>query len=350
MKRTLAQFAQACGGALAGADAPYTDVVSDSRTLTGGQLFVALRGPHFNGHDFLAAALAAGAAGAVVDAAQPLALPQIVVSDTQAALERAALAWRAAFRGPLVGVAGSNGKTTAKEMLAAILAQAGSCLATRGNLNNHIGVPLTLLRLTPTHRFAVIEMGANHPGEVAALAQLARPTVGMITNAGAEHLEGFGSLEGVARAEGELVAGLAPAANTEYAVEMRSVMGVSLPLVTMRVEPLPFPYSPSGISAAFDELRTKWIEAGRILGAWTELSGSVWKVAAELEQTQRRVKALENLLIPKYQAAIRRIQTILEEQERETFIRAKRAKERRQEVAEPQTEPGCPLGPSGSRL
>jgi V/A-type H+/Na+-transporting ATPase subunit D len=131
-------------------------------------------------------------------------------------------------------------------------------------------------------------------------------------------------------------AGLAPAANTEYAVEMRSVMGVSLPLVTMRVEPLPFPYSPSGISAAFDELRTKWIEAGRILGAWTELSGSVWKVAEELEQTQRRVKALENLLIPKYQAAIRRIQTILEEQERETFIRSKRAKERRKEVAEPQ--------------
>jgi UDP-N-acetylmuramoyl-tripeptide--D-alanyl-D-alanine ligase len=212
MKRTLAKFARACGGALSGADAPYTDVVSDSRTLTAGQLFVALRGPHFNGHDFLAAALAAGAAGAVVDAAQPLALPQIVVGDTQDALERAALAWRADFHGPLVGVAGSNGKTTAKEMLAAILGQTGSCLATRGNLNNHIGVPLTLLRLTPTHRFAVIEMGANHPGEVAALVQLARPTVGMITNAGAEHLEGFGSLEGVARAEGEMVAGLAPAA------------------------------------------------------------------------------------------------------------------------------------------
>jgi V/A-type H+/Na+-transporting ATPase subunit D len=131
-------------------------------------------------------------------------------------------------------------------------------------------------------------------------------------------------------------AGLAPAANTEYAVEARSVMGVSLPLVTIRLEPLPFPYSPSGISAAFDELRTKWIEAGRILGAWTELSGSVWRVAAELEQTQRRVKALENFLIPKYQAAIRRIQTILEEQERETFIRAKRAKERREEVDERQ--------------
>jgi UDP-N-acetylmuramoyl-tripeptide--D-alanyl-D-alanine ligase len=203
MKRTLAEFARACGGTLAGADAPYTDVVSDSRTLAPGQLFVALRGPRFNGHDFVAAALAAGAAGAVVDAAQPVALAQLVVADTQAALTQAARAWRAAFSGPLVGVAGSNGKTTAKEMTAAILAEAGSCLATRGNLNNHIGVPLTLLRLEPTHRYAVVEMGANRPGEVAALVALARPSVGMITNAGAEHLEGGGRLEGVARGRGD---------------------------------------------------------------------------------------------------------------------------------------------------
>jgi UDP-N-acetylmuramoyl-tripeptide--D-alanyl-D-alanine ligase len=213
VKRTLAEFAQACGGRLLGADGPYHDVVSDSRTLAPQQLFVALRGEHFDGHQFVAAAAAAGAAGAVVAAEQPLALPQIIVPDTQAALERAARSWRAQFRGPLVGVAGSNGKTTAKEMTAAILAQAGECLATRGNLNNHIGVPLTLLRLTPAHRFAVVEMGANHPGEVAALVGIARPTIGMITNAGAEHLEGFGSLEGVARAEGEMVAGL-PAAAT----------------------------------------------------------------------------------------------------------------------------------------
>jgi len=160
----------------------------------------------------VAAAHAAGAAGALVSAAQPAALPQIVVRDTQAALEQAARAWRAHFGGPLIGVAGSNGKTTAKEMTAAILAQAGETLATRGNLNNHIGVPLTLLRLSPAHRFAVIEMGANRAGEVAALVALARPSVGLITNAGAEHLEGFGSLEGVARAEGEMVAGLSDAA------------------------------------------------------------------------------------------------------------------------------------------
>jgi UDP-N-acetylmuramoyl-tripeptide--D-alanyl-D-alanine ligase len=212
MKRTLAEFARLCGGRLTGADATFSDVVSDSRTLAAGQLFVALSGPKFDGNDFVAAAHAAGAAGAVVSAAQPAALPQIVVRDTQAALEQAARAWRAHFGGPLIGVAGSNGKTTAKEMTAAILAQAGETLATRGNLNNHIGVPLTLLRLAPAHRFAVIEMGANRAGEVAALVALARPSVGLITNAGAEHLEGFGSLEGVARAEGEMVAGLSDAA------------------------------------------------------------------------------------------------------------------------------------------
>ena len=229
MKRTLQGFARACGGELQGVDAPYTDVVSDSRTLERGQLFVALRGPTFDGHDFLDAAHERGAAGALVAARQQLPLPQIVVDDTQAALERAAASWRAGFSGALVGVAGSNGKTTAKEMTAAILAAAGKCLATRGNLNNHIGVPLTLLRLTAAHRYAVVEMGANRAGDVARLVQIARPTIGMITNAGAEHLEGFGTLEGVARAEGEMVAGLAPPATAvinaddEFAALWRSL-------------------------------------------------------------------------------------------------------------------------------
>jgi len=212
MKRTLAAFAQACGGRLQGADRPYAGVSSDTRTLAQGELFIALHGPRFDGNEFLGAAMAAGAAGALVDKRQPAELAQIIVPDTQAALERAAQRWREPFTGPLVGVAGSNGKTTAKEMTATILTQAGSCLATRGNLNNHIGVPLTVLRLEPTHRFAVVEMGANRAGEVAGLVRIARPTIGMITNAGAEHLEGFGSLEGVARAEGEMVQGLAPGA------------------------------------------------------------------------------------------------------------------------------------------
>ncbi len=208
MKRTLLDFAQACGGKLHGSDRAYDGVSSDTRTLAQGDLFVALRGPRFNANEFVGAALAAGAAGALVDSRQPVEIPQIVVPDTQAALEKSAHAWRSQFPIPVVGVAGSNGKTTAKEMTAAILGAAGECLATRGNLNNHIGVPLTVLRIEPGHRFAVIEMGANRAGDVAALVQIANPTVGLITNAGAEHLEGFCDLEGVARAEGEMVAGL----------------------------------------------------------------------------------------------------------------------------------------------
>ena len=211
MMRSLEQFARACGGTLHGADRSYAGVWTDTRSLHAGDLFVALRGPRFNGNEFVGVAHAAGAAGAVVDVLQPAPLTQILVPDTQAALTSAARHWRDQFSMPVLGVAGSNGKTSTKEMLAAILTQAGTCLATRGNLNNHIGVPLTLLRLRSEHRFAVIEMGADRVGEVAALAALARPIIGLITNAGAEHLQGFGSLEAVARAEGEMVAGLARA-------------------------------------------------------------------------------------------------------------------------------------------
>src|SRR5262245_18029591 len=210
MKRTLGEFALACGGRLQGADRSYTGVSTDTRTLGSGELFVALHGPRFNGNDFVTAAGAAGAAGAVVDSEQSVALSQIVVGDTLGAMTEAARRWRSQFSIPVVGVAGSNGKTTTKEMIASVLSQAGTCLSTRGSLNNHIGVPLTLLRLEREHRFAVIEIGANHAGEVAALASIARPSVGVITNAGAEHLEGFGSLEGVARAEGEMVEALDP--------------------------------------------------------------------------------------------------------------------------------------------
>jgi UDP-N-acetylmuramoyl-tripeptide--D-alanyl-D-alanine ligase len=209
MQPTLGEFAHACGGRLEGADRSYTSVSTDTRSLRSGELFVALRGPRFDGHEFLDAAEQAGAAGAVVEKARALRLSQIVVPKAEVALAQAASEWRAQFSIPLVGVAGSNGKTTVKEMIAAILARAGACLATQGNLNNHIGVPLTLFRIQPAHRFAVVEMGANRPGEVAALAAIARPTIGLITNAGAEHLEGFGSLEGAARAEGEMVEGLA---------------------------------------------------------------------------------------------------------------------------------------------
>jgi len=213
MMRTLAGFAEACGGRLQGEDRSFSQVSTDTRTLERGELFVALRGPRFNGNEYVPQAHAAGAAGAVVDAPQVTPLAQVIVAESQAALARAAQHWRGRFDIPVIGVAGSNGKTSTKEMTAAILARSGACLATRGNLNNHIGVPLTLLRLASEHRSAVIEMGANQSGDVAALVELAAPTIGLITNAGAEHLEGFGTLEAAARAEGEMVEGL-PAAGT----------------------------------------------------------------------------------------------------------------------------------------
>ncbi len=212
MKRSLAHFASAMGGTLVGADAAFGAVSTDSRSLNAGDLFVALVGPNFDGHDFVAPAAERGAVAAVVSRRLATSLPQIVVDDTLSALQRAAESWRAQFQIPVVAVAGSNGKTTTKELIATILAGQGPCHSTRGTLNNHIGVPLTLLGLEARHTSAVIEIGANHPGEVAALVPLVRPTVGLVTNAGAEHLEGFGDLDGVARAEGELFAGLEPGA------------------------------------------------------------------------------------------------------------------------------------------
>ena len=205
MKRTLGDAAQVLGGRLIGEDLRYGAVSSDSRTLGPGALFVGLRGPNFDGAEFVAAAAARGAVGALVDRAMPVALPQIIVPDTLRALQRLAAVWRADFDIPIVAIGGSNGKTTTKEMTAAILSRMGTCMATQGNLNNHIGVPLTLMRLDPAHRSAVVEMGANRVGDVAELVKLARPTVGLITNAGAEHLEGFGDLDGVAQGEGEMV-------------------------------------------------------------------------------------------------------------------------------------------------
>jgi UDP-N-acetylmuramoyl-tripeptide--D-alanyl-D-alanine ligase len=210
MKRTLADLADTIGGKLHGADAPFNAVSIDTRRLAAGDLFMALPGTQADGHDFVPDAAAAAAAGAVVSRLIKVALPQILVPDVEAALTRAAAAWRAQFNLPIIAVAGSNGKTTVKGMIAAILGRAGKCLATSGNLNNYLGVPLTLLRLEPAHRSAVVEVGANRPGEVAVLAALINPRVGLITNAGAEHLEGFGSIEGAARAEGEIVAALGP--------------------------------------------------------------------------------------------------------------------------------------------
>jgi UDP-N-acetylmuramoyl-tripeptide--D-alanyl-D-alanine ligase len=212
MKRTTGNAARVLGVQLVGEDLSYGVVSSDSRTLEPGSLFVALRGPNFDGADFVAAAAARGAVAALVERRVAAPLTQIVVPDALRALQQLASAWRAQFACPIVGVAGSNGKTTAKTMTGAILSRMGPCMATQGNLNNHIGVPLTLMRLTSLHRSAVVEMGANRIGDVAELVKIARPTIGLITNAGAEHLEGFGDLDGVAQGEGEMVAGLPPEA------------------------------------------------------------------------------------------------------------------------------------------
>lgn len=200
----LSEVAHYSEGQAAGADREFTSVSTDTRTLKPGALFVALTGPNFDGHDFVAAALERGAAGALVERPLAVELPQVVVADPLAALSAFARAWRRQFHIAVVGVTGSNGKTTTKELIGSILSRLGPTLVTRGNLNNHIGVPLTLLELTAQHRYAVIEMGANHQGEIAHLANIAEPTVGIVTNAGAAHLEGFGSLEGVALGKGEM--------------------------------------------------------------------------------------------------------------------------------------------------
>ncbi|MGM0594725.1 MAG: UDP-N-acetylmuramoyl-tripeptide--D-alanyl-D-alanine ligase [Pseudomonadota bacterium] len=204
----LSHAASWVAGRLLGADRSFHGVSSDSRAIEPGMLFIALKGPRHDGHDHLAAAVASGAVAALVERPQDVAVPQLVVGDTLQALGRLAAVWRQHLGTALVGITGSNGKTTVKEMCAAILGQAGKVMATRGNLNNDIGVPLTLLRLERGHDYGVIEMGANHAGEIAYLSGLVRPQVAIITNAGPAHLEGFGSVEGVAHAKGEIYQGL----------------------------------------------------------------------------------------------------------------------------------------------
>jgi len=218
----LFEVAQATGGTASAGGHRFAGVSTDSRSVAAGELFVALCGERFDGHDFVRDVLRHGAAAAVVDenwAAQHGAgLPLVAVADTRLALGRLAGYWRDRFAIPLVGITGSNGKTTVKEMCAAILREherrddldpAETVLATTGNLNNDIGLPLMLLRLHAGHRAAVIEMGMNHPGEIAYLTRLAKPTVALVNNAQRAHLEGLGTLADVARAKGEIFEGLA---------------------------------------------------------------------------------------------------------------------------------------------
>ncbi len=212
----LSEAASMLGVPYAGPDAEVLRVSTDSRSIKPGDLFIALRGEKFDGGNFAAQALQQGAAGVVLDAAQaPDIAAAIRVDDTRLALGRLAAAWRKRFSIPVVAITGSNGKTTVKEMLAAILrVEAGSdaaVLHTEGNLNNDIGLPLMLLRLRDTHQFAVLEMGMNHTGEIDYLTRLARPDVALVNNALTAHIGFLGSVENIARAKGEIFSGLSDA-------------------------------------------------------------------------------------------------------------------------------------------
>ena len=212
MNWLLSQVATAVNGRLIGADLRVSGVSTDTRSIAPGALFVALQGERFDAHAFLDQALTAGAAALLVADAQQLpdGTSAVLVDDTRLALGRLAAAWRAQFKLPVIAVTGSNGKTTTKEMIAAILGAAfgDAVLATRGNLNNDIGLPLTLLGMTAGHRAAVIEMGMNHPGEIAYLTGIGAPTVALVTNAQRAHLEGMGDLDEVAREKGSIFGGL----------------------------------------------------------------------------------------------------------------------------------------------
>jgi UDP-N-acetylmuramoyl-tripeptide--D-alanyl-D-alanine ligase len=235
----LTQAAEVLNGRVVGNDVRFTSVSNDSRQIVRGDLFVALRGEKFDGYGFIAQAANSGAVAALVNqdsfSGRQEDCSLLLVEDTRLALGELAAHWRGQFEIPLVAITGSNGKTTVKEMLSSILRRAvGSAdgvLATKGNFNNDIGLPLTLLGLNAQHRFAVIEMGMNHLGEIDYLTHLATPDVAVINNAGSAHLQGLGSVEAVARAKGEIFSGLRPRgsaiinADDEYAPLWRCLAG-----------------------------------------------------------------------------------------------------------------------------
>jgi UDP-N-acetylmuramoyl-tripeptide--D-alanyl-D-alanine ligase len=209
MKASLAELQSVIANSSMIGDAKFDGVTTDSRSAAAGNLFVALRGERFDAHDFLADVAAKGVAAVIVERLpEGLTVPALVVPDTRVALQEIGRYWRQQFSFPIIGVTGSNGKTTVKEMIAAILANAFGeqhCLATRGNLNNDIGVPLTLSRLKVSHQAAVIELGMNHPGEIALLSGIARPTLGLVNNAQREHQEFMESVEAVAKENGAVI-------------------------------------------------------------------------------------------------------------------------------------------------
>jgi len=216
----LSEVASALKATTFGQDVKFIGCSTDSRHILPNSLFVALCGQRFDGHDFVSVAQQQGASAIMVEKPVSCDLPTLQVSNTLTALGDLARLWRQRFELPIIAITGSNGKTTTKEMLRAILIQylgnknqSGEVLANQGNLNNEIGVPLTLFNLAAHHRYAVIEMGANHLGEINYLSEIAQPFVATVTQCAPAHLEGFGSIEGVARAKGEIFTHLKPGGN-----------------------------------------------------------------------------------------------------------------------------------------
>ena len=205
---TLTEIAQELNGQLIGADLDITKVSTDTRSLEGGELFVALVGPRFDGHEFIEYAEQEKVAALLVSKQVHTHLAQIVVADTQQALGRLGALVKAKVAPMTAAITGSNGKTTVKEMVAQIIANIAPTLVTQGNFNNEIGVPLTLLRLEPQHQYAVVELGANHKGEIAYTSDLVKPQVALVNNAFEAHIEGFGDLLGVAQAKSEIFGSL----------------------------------------------------------------------------------------------------------------------------------------------
>ena len=205
----LSELTDALNGRLLMADATFDGVSIDSRAIKPGQLFIALTGPRFDGHDYLNDVASLGAVGALVEReVADCALPQLLVKDARQALGQLGAMNRAAFTHPVAAITGSSGKTTVKEMLASILRTRGSVLATRGNLNNDLGVPLTLLELAPEHTAAVIELGASRLGEIAYTVAMTKPHVAVLNNAGTAHVGEFGGPEKIVEAKGEIIEGL----------------------------------------------------------------------------------------------------------------------------------------------
>ncbi|MDQ3271798.1 MAG: UDP-N-acetylmuramoyl-tripeptide--D-alanyl-D-alanine ligase, partial [Pseudomonadota bacterium] len=246
---------------------PFDRVHSDTRSLRPGDLFVALKGERFDAHDFLAQASAQGAVAALAERGLSASQPGLLVEDSLKALGQLAAGWRSQFRLPLIAVTGSNGKTTVTQMIASILRawKGDAAFATEGNFNNDIGLPLTLLRLRAGHAAGVVELGMNHPGEIAYLAALARPTVALVNNAQREHLEFMATVDAVARENGSVIE--------------------ALPDSGIAVFPADEPYTPLWQAAAASRTVLTFAETGEadVTGA-ARWSGSAWQVHATTPQ------------------------------------------------------------------